>query len=69
MSSATRDRGGGRASTRGAVDTPAFGRAAELLLEAAVSAPVEGRPMYAALRSIPVPDEVVALLFHAAQDW
>jgi hypothetical protein len=48
------------------VDTPAFARAAELLLEAAVSAPVEGRPMYAALRSIPVPDEVVARLFHAA---
>jgi hypothetical protein len=48
------------------VDTPAFARAADLLLEAAVSAPVEGRPMYAALRSIPVPDEVVARLFHAA---
>jgi hypothetical protein len=48
------------------VDTPAFARATELLLKAAVSAPVEGRPMYAALRSIPVPDEVVARLFHAA---
>ena len=48
------------------VDTLAFARAAELLVKAATSAPVEGRPMYAALRSIPVPDEVVARLFHAA---
>jgi hypothetical protein len=48
------------------VDTPAFARAADLLLQAATSAPIEGRPMYAALRSIPIPDEVVARLFHAA---
>jgi hypothetical protein len=48
------------------VDAPAFARAADLLVEAATSAPVEGRPMYAALRAIPVPDEVVARLFHAA---
>jgi hypothetical protein len=48
------------------VDTPAFARATELLVKAATSAPVEGRPMYAALRSIPVPDEVVARCFHAA---
>src|SRR4051794_8195506 len=48
------------------VDSPAFVRAADLLLEAATSAPVEGRPMYAALRAIPIPDEVVARLFHAA---
>ncbi len=41
-------------------------RATELLTRAATSAPVEGRPMYAALRSLPVPDEVVARLFHAA---
>jgi hypothetical protein len=47
-------------------ESPAFARGADLLLEAATSAPVEGRPMYAALRSIPVPDEVVARLFHAA---
>src|SRR3954464_6533843 len=49
-----------------AVDTPAFGRAADLLLRAATSAPFEGRPMYAALRALPIPDEVVARLFHAA---
>jgi hypothetical protein len=48
------------------VDSPEFARAAELLLRAATSAPVEGRPMYAALRTLPIPDEVVARLFHAA---
>jgi hypothetical protein len=48
------------------VDSAAFARAAELLTSAANSAPVEGRPMYAALRALPVPDEVVARLFHAA---
>ena len=48
------------------IDTPAFGRAAELLTKAATSAPVEGRPMYAALRALPVPADVVARLFHAA---
>ncbi len=48
------------------VDSPAFARAAALLLEAATSAPFEGRPMYAALRAIPVPDDDVTRLFHAA---
>src|SRR3954454_13902484 len=48
------------------VDSPAFARAADLLLEAASSAPFEGRPMYAALRTIPSPDDVVSRLFHAA---
>ena len=48
------------------VDSPAFARAAELLTKAASSAPVEGRPMYAALRAMQVPDDVVARLFHAA---
>jgi hypothetical protein len=48
------------------VDSPVFARAAELLIKAATSAPFEGRPMYAALRAIPVPDDVVARLFHAA---
>ena len=50
----------------GHLDTPAVARTTDLLLRAATSAPLEGRPMYAALRSIPVPDEVVARLFHAA---
>ena len=48
------------------VDTPAFARATELLLKAATSAPYEGRPMYAALLTLPTPDEVVARMFHAA---
>src|SRR4051794_31672727 len=48
------------------VDSSAFARAVELLTKAAISAPIEGRPMYAALRALPVPDDVVARLFHAA---
>ena len=48
------------------VDSPAFAQAADLLLKAATSAPVEGRPLYAALCATPVPDEVVARLFYAA---
>jgi hypothetical protein len=48
------------------IDSPAFARAAELLMKAATSAPLEGRPMYAALRAIAVPDDIVARLFHAA---
>ena len=48
------------------VDTPAFTRAVELLTVAAFSAPLEGRPRYAALRTLPVPEEPVARLFRAA---
>lgn len=48
------------------VEGAPFARAADLLVKAATSAPVEGRPMYAALRSLPIPDEVVARAFHAA---
>lgn len=48
------------------IDTPGFTRAVELLTKAATSAPLEGRPMYAALRALPVPEEPVARLFHAA---
>jgi len=48
------------------VDTAEFARATELLTRAATSAPSQGRPMYAALLSLPVPDEVVARCFHAA---
>ena len=48
------------------VDTPDFTRAVELLTKAATSAPLEGRPMYAALRALPLPQEPVARLFHAA---
>ena len=48
------------------VESPDFARATELLTKVATSAPVEGRPMYAALRAIPIPDDVVTRLFHAA---
>jgi len=48
------------------IDTPEFDRAGELLTAAALSAPLEGRPMYAALRTLAVPEEPVARLFHAA---
>ena len=48
------------------VDSSAFARATELLLRAATSAPFEGRPMYAALRSIPIPDDVLGRFFRAA---
>src|SRR3954465_4694590 len=48
------------------IDSPAFARAADLLIKAATSAPFEGRPMYAALRAIPTLDDAVARLFHAA---
>lgn len=48
------------------VETPDFTRAGELLTKAATSAPLDGRPLYAALRALPLPDEPVARLFHAA---
>ena len=50
----------------GLVETPGFARAGELLEQAATSAPYAGRPMYAALRSLPVPTEPVARLWYAA---
>jgi catechol 2,3-dioxygenase-like lactoylglutathione lyase family enzyme len=50
----------------GLIDTPTFLRAVELLTRAATSAPLDGRPMYAALRALPLPPEPVAGLFHAA---
>jgi hypothetical protein len=48
------------------VDSPGLARATDLLVKAATSAPLEGRPMYAALRALPLPDDVVVRLFHAA---
>jgi hypothetical protein len=50
----------------GLVDTPGFTRAVELLTKAATSAPLEGRPMYAALRTLPLPRDPVTRPFHAA---
>jgi hypothetical protein len=48
------------------LDSPAFARTADLLTQAATSAPYAGRPMYAALRALPVPDDPATRLFHAA---
>ena len=48
------------------VDPPAVARAGDLLTLAATSAPCEGRPMYAALRSLAIPDDAMPRLFHAA---
>ncbi len=48
------------------VETPGLARAAEVLERASLSAPTEGRIMYAGLRSLPVPEEPVAQLWHAA---
>jgi hypothetical protein len=47
------------------VEALQFARAADLLIKAATSIPLEGRPMYAALRAMPVPDDVVPRMFHA----
>jgi hypothetical protein len=48
------------------VETPGLSRAAELLANASISAPTEGRVMYAGLRALPMPEEPVARLWHAA---
>ena len=47
-------------------DSPELARAADLAVRAAMNAPAEGRILYAGLRSLPVPDEPVAKLWHAA---
>ncbi len=47
-------------------DSPGVTRAADLATKAATSAPTEGRAMYAGLRTLPIPGEPVARLWHAA---
>ena len=47
-------------------DTPGLARAADLATRAGVSAPTEGRALYAGLRTLDVPEEPVARLWHAA---
>jgi len=47
-------------------DAPGLASAAQLATAAATGAPTEGRAMYAALRALPVPEEPVARLWHAA---
>ena len=47
-------------------DSPALVRVADLATRAALSAPTEGRVLYAGLRALDVPAEPVAKLWHAA---
>ena len=47
-------------------DTPGIARAADLVVEAGTSARTEGRALYAAVRTLPVPTEPVARLWHGA---
>jgi helix-turn-helix protein len=47
-------------------DSPGLARAADLATKAATSAPTEGRMLYAGLRALPLPEEPVARLWHAA---
>jgi hypothetical protein len=47
-------------------DGPRVARAAELLTKAGTSAPTEGRALYAAVRTLPLPSEPVARLWHGA---
>lgn len=50
----------------GSAESPDVGRVAELLARAAAHAPMEGRPLFAANRALDVPEEPLALLWHAA---
>jgi nucleotide-binding universal stress UspA family protein len=66
---AARERGAVKALRRilgDLADSPELARAADLATKVALNAPMEGRLLYAGLRSIPVPDEPVARLWHAA---
>lgn len=47
-------------------EAPGVARAAELSMRAAVDAPMEGRALYAANRALPVPEEPLERLWHAA---
>jgi hypothetical protein len=65
---AARERGAARALRRilgDVADSPGLVRAADLATKSATSAPTEGRPLYAALRTVAIPDDPVARLWHA----
>lgn len=47
-------------------DAPAVARAAELLLRAGTSASTDGRALYAAVRTLPIPSAALARLWHGA---
>ena len=65
-----RSRAGSSAALRQKIgelaDSPGLVRVADLATRAAVSAPTEGRALYAGLRALDVPQEPVARLWHAA---
>ncbi|MFF0342726.1 MarR family transcriptional regulator [Kribbella sp. NPDC004875] len=66
---AARERGAVKALRRilgDLADSPELARAADVATKVAVNAPAAGRLLYAGLRSIPVPDEPVARIWHAA---
>jgi hypothetical protein len=66
---AVRERGSAAALRRmigELADSPGLVRAGELATRAALSAPTEGRVLYAGLRALKVPGEPVARLWHAA---
>ena len=50
----------------GLADTPGVARAAELVVKAGTSARTDGRALYAAVRTLPVPSEPLARLWHGA---
>jgi len=47
-------------------DAPGVGRAGELLIKAGTSARTEGRALFAAVRTLPLPTEPMARLWHGA---
>ncbi|MFI6441768.1 MarR family transcriptional regulator [Streptomyces sp. NPDC050759] len=47
-------------------DSPGLVRAADLTTKAATNAPTEGRVMYAGMRTLPLPSDPVARLWHSA---
>lgn len=48
------------------VDTPGLARAADLAIKVGTSSSTEGRPLYAGLRTLPLPDEPVIRLWYGA---
>jgi hypothetical protein len=67
--SATRERGSVATLRRilgDLADTPGVARAADLLTKVGTSAPMEGRALYAAVRTLPLPSEPLARLWHGA---
>ncbi|NEB06367.1 MarR family transcriptional regulator [Streptomyces sp. SID13726] len=67
---AARERGSAASLRRvlgaGLAGSPGLVRAADLTTKAATSAPMEGRVMYAGMRSLEVPGDPVARLWHSA---